>query len=285
MATTTVSNQTQELNEDRLIRFHHSFADYGHIIVSRFRDNRTREIIGHIYTEVDGDELRYISTGRTGKELFSPTTDFNEVEVKFERYARLLALHQKAQEHVERLNKNNYSQSKNLTTMKTTTKNPEQPKTKFNQLIFTEYEKATKDGHFITVGDSYHNTIGRIYKNFNEETKKFEYTSLDHAGNPLGKSEKLWELKKEFTNNRELLLEQAHQRRIESKAQAKQTTNQPQPAKTEKQPEAKPQEKTTEKVNTPAVGNKSRQEEREHELEDLRGERENDDRGDMDMDR
>ena len=104
--------------------------------------------------------------------------------------------------------------------MKTQYQTTEQKPKKVNQLIFTEYEKPAGDGHFITVNDSYHNVIGRINKTYNQETKKYEYQSFDHTGKPFGQSEKIWELKNDFINNREELLEQAHQRRIESKDNA-----------------------------------------------------------------
>jgi len=91
-----------------------------------------------------------------------------------------------------------------------------------NQLIFIEYEKPTKEGHLITVVDSYHNTIGRINRSYNEQSKKYEFTAYDHTGKPLYmRSEKVWELKREFSKNRTKLLEDAHQRRLESKENQK----------------------------------------------------------------
>lgn len=96
---------------------------------------------------------------------------------------------------------------------------------KINQLIFVEYEKPTKTGHLITVVDSYHNTIGRIHRSFNEESKRYEYQAVDHTGKPVAeKSEKLWEMKNHFTSNREVLLKEAHERRLESKAQSQEQT-------------------------------------------------------------
>lgn len=87
-----------------------------------------------------------------------------------------------------------------------------------NQIMFIEYEKPTKEGHLITIVDSYHNTLGRIHRNYNEGTKKYEFLAYDHAGKPLNQtSDKVWEVKKHFTDNRTQLLEDAHQRRIESK--------------------------------------------------------------------
>jgi len=89
---------------------------------------------------------------------------------------------------------------------------------KENQLIFVEYPRATTDGHFITATDSYRNTLGKIHRSWNDETKKYEYAAFDHTGKPISQmTEKLWELKKMFIDNSKQLLEQAHQRRIESK--------------------------------------------------------------------
>src|SRR6185503_4608923 len=86
--------------------------------------------------------------------------------------------------------------------------------------------KPAKDGHFITVVDSYRNVIGRINKTYNESSKKFDYFSYDHEGKPLSQSEKLWQLKNEYIDKKEELLEKAHQRRLESKGQTKQPTEQ-----------------------------------------------------------
>lgn len=199
--------------------------------------------------------------------------------------------------------------------MKTQNQSPEPKSKKVNQLIFVEYEKAAGDGHLITVVDSYRNVIGRIHKSYNDQTNKYEYAAFDHAGNLMSKNEKLWELKKEFTGNREHLLEQAHQRRIESKEQSKEKSEQTrQNTKGEErkketeilrngknglekqitkaeQTQTKPTERAVEKedkgatVEEHALENnvQNRQAEREEELNDLRDEREDDDRGDMDV--
>src|SRR5262249_49178255 len=128
-----------------------------------------------------------------------------------------------------------------LNTMKTPQQNS-QPKTqKQNQLRFIEYEKPTGDGHLITISDSYHNVLGRIHRSYNDQTKKYEYVAFDHAGNVMAKSEKVWEIKNVYVNNREQLLEAAHQRRIEAKHAAKEVT----PEK----PQAKQQSKTNERKN------------------------------------
>jgi hypothetical protein len=96
--------------------------------------------------------------------------------------------------------------------------NPQSKGKKDNQLIFVEYEKPTKEGHLITIVDSYHNTIGRIHRSYNDQTKKYEFKAYDHEGKPLYmESDKVWEIKNQFSENRTEHLEQAHQRRIESK--------------------------------------------------------------------
>ena len=307
--TTPLRNWEQELKEEKPIDFHTSRSDSGHIIVSRHKGDGTKETIGHVYVEVNDDEIKYFCTNQKGREIFPPTTDFNLVEMNYDRYARLFAIRGKTKENNKQLNITN--QFKNPTIMKNQTQSPEPKSKKVNQLIFVEYEKAAGDGHLITVVDSYRNVIGRIHKSFNDETKKYEYISYDHAGNLMGQNEKLWQLKNEFTNNREQLLEQAHQRRIVSRENAKEKSQTPQITKQEdrkketqelrngkssqekqvSQTQTKPSEmagekedsRTGAKENAHENGEQNRQEEREQELEDLRDEREDDDRGDMDI--
>jgi len=324
MATaTTPFGKRQEALKEQPVGFYQSHSDYGHIIVSRFRADESREVIGHIYSEVDGEEIRYISTNRKGMEIFVRTTDFNSVEKKFERYAHLLALQERTRAFYKNLlTKNNTVTLKNSNIMTTpNSTQPEQQQMKRNQLIFVEYEKAAGDGHFVTVVDSYRNVIGRIHKSYNDESKKYDYLAYDHAGNLMGTNEKLWELKKEFTNNREQLLEQAHQRRIASKQKPKEISKETpieKPQQMEQTPKAQERKKetdvmrqdkngkekqhakapdkavekapkkevgrTTAKENVSANKEQSRQQEREEELTDLRN-GQSDERGDMEMER
>lgn len=109
--------------------------------------------------------------------------------------------------------------------MKNQTKTTEQKQKRENQLVFIEYEKPTVEGHFMTIMDSYRNVIGRVNKSFNEQSKKFEYSAFDHAGKPFSNGEKLWEVKNEFINNREELLKEAQERRIESKEKSKENVD------------------------------------------------------------
>ncbi|HKR07325.1 MAG TPA: hypothetical protein VJY62_22010 [Bacteroidia bacterium] len=109
--------------------------------------------------------------------------------------------------------------------MKKSTQSTQQKGKKENQLVFLEYEKPTANGHFMTIMDSYRNIIGRVNKSFNDQTMKYEYAAYDHAGNPFTKGEKISQVKSEFINNREELLENAHQRRIASKEKSKQMSN------------------------------------------------------------
>jgi len=267
MATKTTSSlqyPNQKFEEENLVDYYPVNWDYGHLGVKITLQNGKRETIGYVYTEVDGEQSRYISTNAKGREIFPPTSDFNTVTRRFERYARQIAIDKGPT--YSQLEKNNYSLTKNLNPMKTQSQTTEQKPKKVNQLIFTEYEKPAGDGHFITVGDSYHNVIGRIHKSYNEELRKYEYLAYDHAGNSMGKNDKLWQLKNEFVNNRDQLLEQAHQRRIAAKEKTKET------------PEQIPQEKiskyemskTQTKENAQANPNQSRQEDRQNDLEDLR---------------
>jgi hypothetical protein len=295
--------------DEKLIDFYPTPSDSTHFIVSRYLVEGM-EKIGHVYVEFEGDEFKYVSTNGQGKQLFPPTTDFNLVEIQFERYARFLALQKIRKSHNLSKNLIHNINLKNTNTMKTQTNNKTQEVQKNeNQMLFIEYSKPTKDGHFITVGDKYKNTIARIHKSFNEETKKYEYVAFDHAGNLMMKNEKLWELKNEFVKNGKELLEQAHQRRIASKEKSKETvvekSNTEQVAnKTEERKNEmekirqgntgieKQNEKSEEKSDSKAplennnvVDNEKNQfDEREQELDDLRNDKD-DDRGDMDMDR
>ncbi len=295
------SNTKYPVSLDRVrnVTFRQSHLDYGHNIVSRFRIDGSKEVIGHVYTEVDGEEIKYISTNRRGKEIFSPSTDFTAIEKKFDRYAHLIALQERIKENYkEPLITNNHS-SLNSNLMKSN--NPEQNQRKVNQLIFAEYEKTAGDGHFITVVDSYRNVIGRIHKSYNDEAKKYEYAAFDHKGSLMAQKDKLWELKKEFINNREPLLEQAHQRRIANKEESKEklieTLNEV-PQQTQKATRVEERKKETEMVRhgkekenlktrdkfaTKNLGKDTKQE-REQELTDLRNDHQ-DERGDIEMER
>jgi hypothetical protein len=312
-----LQNKVIDLNE-KTVDFRISHSDSGHIIVSRFLADGSKEVIGHVYTEIDGDEIKYYCTNRRGREIFPPTTDFNKVDKRYQRYAHVLTL----QERTKQLNRKpliiNNLNLKNSNTMTTPNNNPEQKSKKFNQLIFVEYEKAAGDGHLVTVMDSYRNVIGRIHRSYDNETKKYEYAAYDHAGAPMFQNDKLWQAKNEFVNNREQLLEQAHQRRIESKGKAKEDTvtnpdqeqQKTKPVDRTRKPlksedkvgtdrstrksvstPAKMNEKTTEAARNNGSekgnelnGKQSQQEAREEELGDLRYEQ-GDHRGDIDFDR
>lgn len=284
--------------ESKLIHYKQAVGDFGHFIVYRLVLGGRNEIIGHVYTEIDGDETRYISTNQVGREIFPPTTEFNSIDLKFERYARLIDVNKDNQENQSRTNSKNYSSTKKNIAMTNKTQSTQKART--NQLIFIEYEKPTKEGHQITIVDSFRNNIGRIYKNYNEELKKFEYTSFDHEGNLLAKNEKLWVLKNDFISNRELHLENAHQRRIEANENKVQETEKNTKSKKqgERKVETKPiqENKNVEKFeltkdNKPLAQqtqnteiNEEVQDSREQELEDLRGEKE-DERGEHDLER
>jgi hypothetical protein len=306
---------TQIFKEEKPIDFYRSRTDSGHYIVHHFLDDGTKETIGHVYIEIDGDYLKYISTNSRGREIFPPTYDFNEVDRRFTRYAHLRDLQLKAMNKIPVVNK---SQLKNPNTMNNPKSNSEQKPKKENQLIFIEYEKVKGDGHNITVVDSYHNVIGRGYKLYNDMTKEYEYHAYDHAGDFMFRTRKPWELKKEFISNRTVLLEEAHQRRIAAKEQSRQNRENDKEEKpmtkaderkreTEKlrqDKSGKGKDKALEKVDTksndksigkddgrtnarenePVNEEQSRQDEREQELDDLR-DVQDDDRGDMDMDR
>ncbi len=303
---------TEVFKEEKPIDFYHSQSDPTHFIVRRYLKYGDKEVIGHVYIEFEGDYFRYVSTNSKGREIFPPTYDFNEVDRRFTRHAQVLALRQKPKD--KQLNKNQ-TQLKNLNVMKTSVNNPEQKPKRENQIITIEYEKAKGDGHIVTMVDSYHNVLGRIHKIYNDQSKQYEYVAYDHAGNPYAKGDKLWQVKKEFTDNRTQLLEEAHQRRITAKEQTVQhrqnskeerTTEKSAKGQSLSKEQSRNQElskqrsddRSLEKSNAKedsqpkgeskgddrADGEINKQEEREQELEDLREERE-DDRGDMDIDR
>lgn len=231
-----------------------------------------QSVIAHIYIVYDETGALYYSSNHLGRDLFPPTTDFSELSTQLERYAQLLELQkERSRSKYHQATITNQSFIKNQTTMKTKNQTQEKTSKKFNQLIFIEYEKAAPNGHFITVGDSYHNTIGRIHKTFNQETGKPEFTVFDHEGKEIAKGEKLWELKKGLTDKREELLEQAHQRRIENNEKEK----------AEKSPEKT--EKVVDKKEAPQV-KVEQTDEREQQLRDLREDMD-EDRADIDLDR
>lgn len=253
------------------IEYNRNSEDFSSIDVSFNGKDGVKIIIGHLYIVYDEVAAWYYSTNQIGRDLFPPTTDFNELGVQFERHARLLELqHERSITKSRKLIINN-SLLKNQNVMKTKNQSQEKSTKKINQLIFIEYEKAAQNGHFITVGDAYHNTICRIHKTFNQETGKTEFTLFDHEGKEISKGEKLWELKKGLTDNREQLLEQAHQRRIENNEKEKAEKS---PDKAEKGSDKR--ELTEKKVE--------QKNEREQQLRDLREDME-EDRADMDLDR
>ena len=190
--------------------------DTSHVIVSSQKTGKHDEVIGHIYIQESEQGTIYHCTNREGSTLCQSSTDFIMVEHQFEVYNRMLMTERElkllnGQSVINNFNLNNLNQMKNSNQNQTKSK-------KVNQIIFVEYQHPTDDGHLITVTDSYRNTLGRINREYNAETKKYEFTAYDHTGKAVSeKSEKLWELKKMFTDNSKQLLEDAHQRRIESK--------------------------------------------------------------------
>ena len=285
LPTRLLLNRKQKLEREGQIIYQRNGWDYGYHTVRMYRFDGKKEIIGYVRTISLNDELWYVSTNRKGKQLFTRTTDFNKLNKQFERYADRLSSFRRAHEYYQ----SNYSLIKNPNTMHTQSTTPKQKKV--NQLIFVEYEKIAGDGHFITVVDSYRNVIGRIHKNYNDQLSKYEYAVFDHNGNLITQGDKIWELKKEFTNNREQLLEDAHQRRIASKQKEKQTPAVATPAvntEERKQETAtlrqgkKSQEQRINKSQKEKNARPDRQTKREEELKDMRDDKSND-RADMDL--
>ncbi len=217
---TSLRSLLQRFVADYVLVFRKNPSDSDHILVNSVHSDGQSEQIGNIYLENNGSETLYYSTGKDGDELFPASADFNSVEVRFERYAKLLMTEREFKNVNEQSEKNNLTNT-NLNQMKNSNQNQAKEK-KENQLIFVEYQKPTKDGHLITATDSYHNSIGKIHRSYNEASKKYEYVAYDHAGKAISeKNEKLWEVKNLFAKNSKQLLEDAHQRRIESKQNAK----------------------------------------------------------------
>src|SRR5271170_1730259 len=109
-------------NQETTVDYNRSASDYGHIVVNCFLDDGRKITIGHIYIQVEGNEIKYISVNAKGREIFKPTTDFNSVEKQFERYARLVKIKEKIKEKFKRptLNKfySPFKKSNPMTTSK-----------------------------------------------------------------------------------------------------------------------------------------------------------------------
>lgn len=276
----------QVKEKQKLLDFQFSTTDSGHIIVNRYGAFEKSEIIGHVYVQREGDEVVYYSTNKKGREIFAPTTDFNVVEQKFTRYARLLSLQRVNNDYRKFINLYN-SNTLNQNVMNTQQKNQnsQMPK-KENQLRFLEYEKPTKEGHMMTIVDSYRNVLGRVHKTYNEQTKKYEYAAFDHSGKPFARGEKIWDVKNAFVKDKAILLENAHQRRIASKEKSNELSNlRESKAGREKSNDKEVPAKTepTSRDNTELQDEQNSFSEREQELDDIRNDRD-DDRGDRDID-
>lgn len=81
------------------------------IAVSRVLPDHSTEPIGTVYADFGNGEssTMYVSTNNQGEVLFPPTPDFNDLENRFERYAKELAeksfmedMNRKAEEIEER---------------------------------------------------------------------------------------------------------------------------------------------------------------------------------------
>jgi hypothetical protein len=82
-------------------------------------------------------------------------------------------------------------------------------KTTRNKAVFTEYSHAEKGQHLIAVSQILNGIwfrIGRIYREYDPETKKYKYMATDFAGNQVFADIKdLQELKKQFVKHGESL--------------------------------------------------------------------------------
>lgn len=118
---------------------------------------------------------------------------------------------------------NLYNKPQKSKVMKKERKTKSQKKGRKRQLIFIEYTEVDKGQHYMTVVDSYRNIIGRGYKTFDVETGKFEHIVLDHEGKLMFEKsyQAEWKMKHALVENKEQLLKDAHQRRLDSKEQNK----------------------------------------------------------------
>lgn len=98
---------------------------------------------------------------------------------------------------------------------------------KTNQLVYIQYENPKQDGHIITVMDSYRNILGRIHETLDVKENKPEFTFIDYDGNQLFRAEKLDQLKEEISQNKKILFEKAHQRRLAKKQEKTVAINSP----------------------------------------------------------
>jgi len=80
----------------------------------------------------------------------------------------------------------------------------------YSRVVFIEYASTKKPGqHFLTVMttvDRKKQIIGRMFKEYDKETKKYKYNAVDREGNALFEpTQNLYELKKQFIANEKTL--------------------------------------------------------------------------------
>ena len=88
-----------------------------------------------------------------------------------------------------------------------------------NQVLFVEMSEVDKENpvamQFI---DMYRNRLGTVLRSYDKESKRFLYTALDHKGKPM--FDKPFSnrgfLKQAVLKQKEQLLKDAHQRRLEA---------------------------------------------------------------------
>ena len=84
----------ENIQKDKmLVRFSTPDPITNAIVVSRVLPDNSAEPIGRIYPDFGNgeDSVMYVSTNDQGKLLFPPTSDFVDLENKFEKYAKELA--------------------------------------------------------------------------------------------------------------------------------------------------------------------------------------------------
>ena len=82
-------------------------------------------------------------------------------------------------------------------------------KTQKSKTVFIEYSTAEKGQHFMTVMQNEQGKrqiIGRVFREYDKENKKMNYTAKDWAGNEIFADTKdLYAIKKKFTENGKLM--------------------------------------------------------------------------------
>ena len=105
-----------------------------------------------------------------------------------------------------------------METQSTTTQKQRSPFA-YSKIVFTEYAYAKQGQHFMTVNtrvDGKKVFLGKVFKTYDSDAKKYIYTATDRQGNPLFEpTEKIYELKNQFIENEKTLVPAIEQSQVE----------------------------------------------------------------------